>query len=112
MQALRGRDVERFGAAHVVCNNAGVMSSADPWFGPLSAWTWVLGVNLWGVIHGVRGVPPVLAAQGEGHIVNTASIAGLLPGFGASYDAIEARRRRDHRRPLHSTCARPGCRSA
>jgi len=87
VQALASAATQRFGTVHVVCNNAGVVSQADAWFGPLSAWTWVLGVNLWGVIHGVRAFLPVLAAQGEGHIVNTASIAGLLPGFGAAYDA-------------------------
>lgn len=87
VQALAAAAVERFGTVHVVCNNAGVTSSSDAWFGPLSAWTWVLGVNLWGVIHGVRAFLPILAAQGEGHIVNTASIAGLYPGFGAVYDA-------------------------
>ncbi len=86
VQALASAATQRFGTVHVVCNNAGVVSQADAWFGPLSAWTWVLGVNLWGVIHGVRAFLPVLAAQGEGHIVNTASIAGLLPGFGA-FDA-------------------------
>jgi NAD(P)-dependent dehydrogenase (short-subunit alcohol dehydrogenase family) len=89
VQALAAAAVDRFGAVHVVCNNAGVMSSADPWFGPLSAWTWLLGVNLWGVIHGVRAFLPILAAQSEGHIVNTASIAGLYPGFGAAYDATK-----------------------
>jgi NAD(P)-dependent dehydrogenase (short-subunit alcohol dehydrogenase family) len=89
VQALAAATVERFGAAHVVCNNAGVVSQSDAWFGPLSAWTWVFGVNLWGVIHGVRAFLPVLAGQGEGHIVNTASIAGLLPGFGAVYDATK-----------------------
>ena len=89
VQALAAAAVERFGTVHVVCNNAGVVSNADAWFGPLSAWTWVLGVNLWGVVHGVRAFLPILAAQGEGHIVNTASIAGLLPGFGASYDATK-----------------------
>jgi NAD(P)-dependent dehydrogenase (short-subunit alcohol dehydrogenase family) len=47
----------------------------------------VLGVNLWGVIHGIRAFLPVLAAQGEGHIVNTASMAGLIPGAGPIYDA-------------------------
>ena len=73
----------------MVCNNAGVASLADPWFGPLSAWKWVLGVNLWGVIHGIRAFLPVLAAQGEGHIVNTASVAGLVPGIGPSYDATK-----------------------
>jgi NAD(P)-dependent dehydrogenase (short-subunit alcohol dehydrogenase family) len=89
VQALAAAAVDRFGAVHVVCNNAGVLSDADPWFGPVSAWKWVLGVNLWGVIHGIRAFLPVLAAQGEGHIVNTASVAGLLPGFGASYDATK-----------------------
>lgn len=87
VQALAAAAVARFGTVHVVCNNAGVMSTGDPWFGPLSSWTWVMGVNFWGVVHGVRAFLPVLAAQGEGHIVNTASIAGLLPGFGAAYDA-------------------------
>ena len=87
VDALAAATFDRFGAAHVVCNNAGVTSQADPWFGPLSAWEWVLGVNLWGVVHGVRAFLPRLVAQGGGHIVNTASIAGLLPGFGPSYDA-------------------------
>jgi NAD(P)-dependent dehydrogenase (short-subunit alcohol dehydrogenase family) len=71
----------------VVCNNAGVSTGADAWSGPISVWKWVLGVNLWGVIHGIRAFLPVLAAQGEGHIVNTASIAGLVPGGPAAYDA-------------------------
>src|SRR5258707_3726385 len=87
VQALASAALSRFGAVHVVCNNAGVASLADSWFGPVSSWQWVLGVNLWGVVHGVRAFLPILAGQGEGHIVNTASIAGLLPGFGPSYDA-------------------------
>jgi NAD(P)-dependent dehydrogenase (short-subunit alcohol dehydrogenase family) len=87
VQALAAATLERFGSVHVVCNNAGVVSMGDPWFGPLSAWQWVLGVNLWGVVHGVRAFLPTLIGQGEGHIVNTASIAGLYPGFGPSYDA-------------------------
>jgi NAD(P)-dependent dehydrogenase (short-subunit alcohol dehydrogenase family) len=77
----------RFGAVHVVCNNAGVGSTADAWFGPLSSWRWVLGVNLWGVVHGVRAFLPTLLAQQRGYIVNTASMAGLMPGTGPSYDA-------------------------
>jgi NAD(P)-dependent dehydrogenase (short-subunit alcohol dehydrogenase family) len=89
VQALAAAAVARFGAVHVVCNNAGVGSRADPWSGPVSAWEWVLGVNLWGVIHGIRAFLPILAEQGEGHIVNTASVAGLLPGFGPSYDATK-----------------------
>ena len=87
VQALAAASVDRFGAVHVICNNAGVSSASDPWFGPLSAWKWVLGVNLWGVIHGIRAFLPLLAMQGEGHIVNTASVAGLMPGFHPSYDA-------------------------
>lgn len=87
VQALAAAVVERFGAAHVVCNNAGVESVADPWFGPISAWDWVLGVNLWGVIHGIRAFLPQMLSQGGGHFVNTASIAGLYPGFAPSYDA-------------------------
>jgi NAD(P)-dependent dehydrogenase (short-subunit alcohol dehydrogenase family) len=88
VNALAAAAVDRFGAVHVVCNNAGVACPADPWFGPLSAWKWVLGVNLWGVIHGIRAFLPVLAAQGEGHIVNTASVAGLIPGI-PIYDATK-----------------------
>jgi NAD(P)-dependent dehydrogenase (short-subunit alcohol dehydrogenase family) len=85
VQALVAATIERFGAVHIVCNNAGVASLADPWFGPTKSWEWVLGVNLWGVIHGCRAFLPHLA--GGGHIVNTASVAGLFPGFGPSYDA-------------------------
>jgi len=87
VQALASAAIERFGGVHLVCNNAGVESSADPWLGPISAWNWVLGVNLWGVIHGIRAFLPAMLGQGEGHFVNTASIAGLYPGFAPSYDA-------------------------
>ena len=85
VQALAAATLERFGAVHVVCNNAGVAARSDPWFGPLTSWEWVMGVNFWGVVHGCRTFLPHLA--GGGHIVNTASIAGLYPGFGPSYDA-------------------------
>jgi NAD(P)-dependent dehydrogenase (short-subunit alcohol dehydrogenase family) len=87
VQALAAAATGRFGAVHVVCNNAGVATVADPWFGPLSAWEWVLGVNLWGVLHGIRAFLPVLLASGGGHFVNTASIAGLIPGISPIYDA-------------------------
>jgi len=89
VNSLAAAAIDRFGAVHVVCNNAGVASLADPWLGPLSAWEWVLGVNLWGVIHGIRAFLPLLAGQGEGHVVNTASIAGLVPGLSPSYDAAK-----------------------
>jgi NAD(P)-dependent dehydrogenase (short-subunit alcohol dehydrogenase family) len=71
--------VEHFGAVHVVCNNAGVGGASGPlWALGEADWAWTLGVNLWGVIHGIRAFVPILLAQGEGHVVNTASIAGLL----------------------------------
>jgi NAD(P)-dependent dehydrogenase (short-subunit alcohol dehydrogenase family) len=89
VQALATRVTERFGAVHVLCNNAGVATMSDPWFGPLSAWEWVFGVNLWGVIHGVRAFLPHMATQREGHIVNTASMAGLVPGTGPIYDSTK-----------------------
>lgn len=78
---------EAFGPVRVVCNNAGVMTRVDPWTGPLSAWQWVIGVNLWSVVYGVRAFLPAMVEEGCGYFVNTASIAGLLPGFGAAYDA-------------------------
>ncbi|MEX2267062.1 MAG: SDR family NAD(P)-dependent oxidoreductase [Acidimicrobiia bacterium] len=89
VQALATTAVERFGGVHVVCNNAGVVSRADPWLGPTEAWEWVFGVNLWGVIHGVRAFMPHLALGGRGHIVNTASMAGLFPGLNPIYDATK-----------------------
>jgi NAD(P)-dependent dehydrogenase (short-subunit alcohol dehydrogenase family) len=89
VEALAAAAVERFGGVHVVCNNAGVTSMADPWAGPLSAWEWVIGVNLMGVVHGIRAFLPHLVLGGRGHIVNTASMAGLFPGLAASYDATK-----------------------
>jgi len=89
VQALAARTLERFGGVHVVCNNAGVAAKSDPWEGPLSGWQWVIDVNLWGVIHGVRAFLPHLLAGGRGHIVNTASMAGLVPGFNPMYDATK-----------------------
>jgi len=70
---------------HVVCNNAGVSPLGAVWENSPADWQWILGVNLWGVIHGVRAFTPHLIKQDEGHIVNTASVAGLIspPGSGA-----------------------------
>ena len=86
VQALAAATLERFGAPQVVCNNAGVGGAGDPWFGPLATWDWVMGVNFWGVVHGVRAFLPHML-EGGGHIVNTASIAGLYPVTAAPYDA-------------------------
>jgi NAD(P)-dependent dehydrogenase (short-subunit alcohol dehydrogenase family) len=58
VRALAAAAVERFRFVHVVCNNAGVETTADPWFGPVTSWHWVMGVNLWGVIHGIRAFLP------------------------------------------------------
>ena len=70
---------------HVVCNNAGVAPGGAVWENSVDDWRWILDVNLWGVIHGVRTFAPRLIAQDEGHFVNTASVAGLIspPGSGA-----------------------------
>ena len=87
VEALAAAAIERFGRVHVVCNNAGVSPNGDPWLGPISTWEWVMGVNFWGVVHGIRAFLPHMVMSGGGHIVNTASIAGLYPGFAASYDA-------------------------
>ncbi len=89
VQALAAATLERFGGVHVVCNNAGVASFGDPWFGELSQWDWVIGVNLYGVVHGVRAFLPHLIAGGRGYIVNTASMAGLVPGLSPIYDATK-----------------------
>lgn len=78
VDALRDAAVERFGAAHVVCNNAGVSAGGPLWLASDDEWDWVLGVNLRGVISGVRAFTPMFIEQGEGHIVNTASMAGLV----------------------------------
>jgi NAD(P)-dependent dehydrogenase (short-subunit alcohol dehydrogenase family) len=85
VEAFAERTVKELGAVHVVCNNAGVSPLGAIWENTLADWQWILGVNLWGVIHGVRAFTPRLIAQNEGHIVNTASVAGLIspPGSGA-----------------------------
>jgi NAD(P)-dependent dehydrogenase (short-subunit alcohol dehydrogenase family) len=84
VEALAAATLRAFGAVHVVCNNAGVgVVGGTLWEQSLADWQWVMGVNLWGVIHGVRTFVPILLAQdSEGHIVNTASSAGLVPGPG------------------------------
>ena len=85
VEAFRDQALARLGAVHVVCNNAGVSPLGAVWENTLADWQWILGVNLWGVLHGVRAFTPRLIAQNEGHVVNTASVAGLIspPGSGA-----------------------------
>jgi NAD(P)-dependent dehydrogenase (short-subunit alcohol dehydrogenase family) len=82
---------EHFGTAHVVCNNAGVGGAGGlTWEVPLAGWEWTIGVNLMGVVHGIRAFVPRMVSQGEGHVVNTASLAGLKAApFMAAYNATK-----------------------
>jgi NAD(P)-dependent dehydrogenase (short-subunit alcohol dehydrogenase family) len=90
VEALRDAALDRFGAIHVACNNAGVATGGKVWEQTVDDWQWVLGVNLWGVIHGVRAFVPVMLRQGEGHVVNTASMAGLTsPPFMGIYNVTK-----------------------
>jgi NAD(P)-dependent dehydrogenase (short-subunit alcohol dehydrogenase family) len=80
VQALADAAYRHYGAVHVLCNNAGVMAWQQASEGTHADWQWVVGINLWGVIHGVEVfLPRMLAQGGEAHIVNTASIAGVVP---------------------------------
>lgn len=84
VDALRDAALARFGKVHVVCNNAGVAPGGLAWESTVADWEWCLGVNVYGVIHGVRSFVPAMLAHGEeAHIVNTASVAGLIspPGM-------------------------------
>jgi NAD(P)-dependent dehydrogenase (short-subunit alcohol dehydrogenase family) len=77
--ALAEKALEAFGAVHLLCNNAGVATNGSVWESGLTDWEWVLGVNLWGVIHSVRTFVPIMLAQDtECHVVNTASLSGLI----------------------------------
>jgi NAD(P)-dependent dehydrogenase (short-subunit alcohol dehydrogenase family) len=81
VDALAAAVLDRYGAVHVVCNNAGIGPLAPVADLTLDDWRWMLGVNLWGVIHGVHTFLPVLKRNRDGgHIVNTASMAGLAAG--------------------------------
>jgi len=84
MEQLAADVQQRFGAPHLVFNNAGVGAGGLVWENSVKDWEWVLGVNLWGVVHGVRLFTPMMLAAAKadpawrGHIVNTASMAGLV----------------------------------
>ncbi|MYB23203.1 MAG: SDR family NAD(P)-dependent oxidoreductase [Chloroflexi bacterium] len=95
LEQVRDQAIERYGKIHVLCNNAGVTSRRDGglgagtgavpvWEVPDSTWDWVMGVNFWGVLYGLQVFVPSMIEHGEdGHIVNTASVAGLIPGASA-----------------------------
>ena len=85
VERLRDESLSHFGAVHVLCNNAGVAggSGGATWEAPQADWDWVIGVNLMGVVYGIRHFIPVMIDQGTpAHVVNTASMAGLVHGMG------------------------------
>ena len=84
VHALAAATFDRFGTAHVVCNNAGIGTGGPAWEVSEAQWRWIIGVNLMGVVHGIQAFVPRLIEQGEGHVVNTASAAGLITGPGMS----------------------------
>lgn len=97
VQHVADAALAEFGAVHVVCNNAGVARAPGGgfmWEYDLSDWTWILGVNVMGVVHGIRSFVPILLQQEEGHVVNTSSGNGGLsplrglPIYAASKSAV------------------------
>ncbi|MGH3251992.1 MAG: SDR family NAD(P)-dependent oxidoreductase [Trebonia sp.] len=95
VESLRDAALSAFGAVHVVCNNAGVGGPHGPlWECPRGEWDWVLGVNLEGVMNGVRAFMPVLLEQDAGYLLNTSSIFGVFAGtlgpYGVSKHAVTA----------------------
>jgi NAD(P)-dependent dehydrogenase (short-subunit alcohol dehydrogenase family) len=89
VDALAARATERFGAVSILCNNAGVTRPGPAWELGLDEWQWLLSVNVLGVVHGIRAFVPAMLERGQpAHVVNTASIGGLLPYAGiAAYTA-------------------------
>ena len=95
LERLRDETIERFGNVHILCNNAGVAGRDDAlgvagghtatWEIPDNTWEWIMGVNFWGVLYGIQVFVPHMLEHGEeGHIVNTASLAALIPS-GSAY---------------------------
>jgi NAD(P)-dependent dehydrogenase (short-subunit alcohol dehydrogenase family) len=79
VEALAQKTLDAYGAVHLLCNNAGVAGGSTAWESTINDWKWVLDVNLWGILYGIRTFVPIMLDQdAEGHIVNTASIAGLI----------------------------------
>ena len=91
VEQLADKTLERFGAVHLLFNNAGVALNKTAWETSVADWEWVLGVDLWGVIHGVRVFTPIMLKQAApSHIINTASVAGMLSTQGmAAYNVAK-----------------------
>jgi len=88
---LARQTLSKYGAVHVLCNNAGVfVGGGTSWTSSLDDWHWILGVNLMGVVHGIRSFLPIMIEQDTlAHIVNTASLGGLIAGGAALYAATK-----------------------
>ena len=91
VEQLAEKTMERFGAVHLLFNNAGVALNKTAWETSVADWEWVLGVDLWGVIHGVRVFTPIMLRQNSpSHSINTASVAGMLSTQGmAAYNVAK-----------------------
>ena len=91
VEALAQQTLAAYGAVALVANNAGVAPLGNAWQNSVADWEWTLGVNLWGVIQGVRVFTPIMLAQGgDAHIVNTASVSGLIsPPGSAMYNVTK-----------------------
>lgn len=89
VEALARQAFDAFGNVHLLFNNAGVAAGGAPWEATWNDWEWVIGVNLWGAIHGVKVFTPLMLAQNTAcHIVNTASTVGLIVGGGSAPYAV------------------------
>ena len=86
VENLAAKSYDAFGAVHLLVNNAGVGAPGTIWESSMDDWNWVMGVNFYGVLYGVRTfIPRMMAQDGVGHIVNVSSLSGLVPGRGGSY---------------------------
>ena len=108
IEALAQKTLEKFGAVHVLCNNAGIGYGArNSWETPLEGWEWIIGVNLMGVVHGIHTFMPLMLEQDtHAHIVNTASVAGLIRNafnipYGVTKHAVVALSESLHLELLH-----------
>jgi len=119
VEALAAATVARFGAVHVLCNNAGIGIPTATHNIRLEDWRWIIDVDLWGPIYGVKAFLPLMEAQGEGHINTTASLAGLIGGsYMGAYNVAKhgavalmttlERDLRGRKSPVHASVLCPG----